>query len=281
MNLKVYDCFCYFNEDMLLQIRLETLWDYVDYFVIVESVYTLSGKPKNLNFNIDKFKKYKSKIRYLVVKDYPFDLGDPWRNDTYQKNYISNGLFDAQPNDRIIFSDLDEIPRPEMIATFNEKRYIRGDFEQHCYAYYLNNRCEANKTPVPWPGSKITTYKNFLDFFSCAMSLRIYKSSGLLRVPKRYLFKKFKVQKINNGGWHFSWMGGVEKVIQKLESHAHQEYNKPEFKDPKIIKARIAAGNDILNLKVRYEPQVIDNQFPNYLVENQEKLKEWLMPIKN
>jgi len=123
---KIYACFCYFNEDMLLHLRLETSWDYIDFFVIVESRYTISGKQKELNFDANKFEKYKSKIRYLVVNDYPFDLNDPWKKQRYQRNFISNGLLDAQPDDRIIISGVDEIPRPELISTFDAKRYLRG-----------------------------------------------------------------------------------------------------------------------------------------------------------
>ncbi len=281
MDCKIYDCFCFFNEDMLLKIRLETLWEYVDVFVIVESVYTISGKPKDLNFNIENFRKYQSKIRYLVVDHYPFDLNDPWRNERYQRNYIARGLHDAQDRDLIMVSDLDEIPRPEMIASFDGKRYLRGDFEQYYYAYYLNNRCSSNGSPLLWYGSKITTYKNFIQFFSCAESLRNYKSSGMLRAVKRYLFKKLKVQIIQNGGWHFSWMAGIDKIIQKLESFAHQEYNKPEFKDPESIKAKIAAGFDILNPKVTCQAQVVDRQFPKYLIGHKQALKDWLLPVKD
>ncbi len=277
-NNKIYDCFCYFNEDMLLELRLETLWEYIDIFVIVESVYTISGKPKPVNFDIEKFSKYRSKIRYMLVNDYPFDLRDPWRNERYQRNYIFKGLYDANPDDWILVSDLDEIPNPDLISTYNPMRYVRGDFEQLSYTYYLNNLCTENGNTVLWHGSKITTYKNFINFFSSAESLRTYKSTGVLRALKRAFARKFLFQTIKHGGWHFTWMAGIDKIIQKLESYAHQEYNKAEYKDPKLIKEKIAAGFEIFNPKARCIPQKLDNSFPKYLVQNQDKYKEWLLP---
>ena len=101
MRPKIYDCFCYCNEDMLLELRFETLWDYVDYFVISEAVYTQVGNPKPLNFDINKFSKYQEKIRYLVVDRFPEGPMDFWKNENYQRNYLVNGLYDAQDQDWI------------------------------------------------------------------------------------------------------------------------------------------------------------------------------------
>ena len=277
MSHKIYDCFCYFNEDLLLELRLETLWNYVDYFVIVESVYTISGNPKPLNFKPAFFKKYLSKIRYLVVEYYPEGLSDAWRNERFQRNYIANGLLDAKPNDWIIISDVDEIPRPETIALFNPKQYKRGDFEQYAYSYYLNNRCQQNGKDVFWYGSKITSYYHFLHFFKCAESVRSFKIVGFLGFIHRKFFKKQSIQIIKQGGWHFTWISSVEKIILKLESYAHQEYNKPEFKNLELIKAKIEAGYEILNPDGRCIIQPIDAQFPDYLVHNQEKFSQYLL----
>ncbi len=275
---KVFDCFCYFNEDLLLELRLETLWDKVDYFVVCESVLTISGLPKPLYFDLEKFQKYKSKIRHLVVRDYPFDTSDAWRNERWQRDYLINGLFDANPDDWILLSDVDEIPRPETIKNYNPAIGRRGDFQQYMYAYYLNNRWESDDEPVIWVGSKITTYKNLLEFFDGSMEyLRGYKIPGVLRGIRRAIFKKFLIQKINNGGWHFTWMAGVEKIIQKLESFAHQEFNKPEFKETEKIRELIHSGRDVLFPDRVYKSQPLDWQFPDYLVKNQGKFESYLL----
>ena len=278
---KIYDCFCYFNEDLLLTIRLETLWNHVDFFVIVESAYTISGNEKSINFNLEKFKKYQSKIRYLLIKEYPFALNNPWENERFQRNYIENGLYDAQPDDWVLISDLDEIPRPECISLFKASQFLRGDFEQNYYSYFLNNMYIKNGSAVFFYGSKITTFNNFKLFFHEAERVRSYKSSGWLRQFKRWWFKKTKVQIIKNGGWHFTWVTSIEKIILKLESYAHQEYNKPEYKDSLLINKKITSGYDIIIPNIRYKPQKIDNQFPPYIIKHQNELIEWIAPIED
>ncbi len=278
---RIYDCFCYFNEDMLLELRFETLWDHVDYFVICESFLTISGQPKELFFDINRFQKYRSKIRHLIVKDYPFDTADAWRNERWQRDYLINGLYDANPDDWIMLSDVDEIPRPEVIQRYIPGLRKRGDFQQYIYAYYLNNRLQDKiEQPAMWPGTKITTYSNLVNFFDSSMEkLRGYKLTGPFRGIRRAFFKTFLIQKISNGGWHFTWMAGVDKIIKKLESFAHQEFNKPEFKNPEKIKELINSGKDVLFPENRYEIQSLTEQFPIYLVKNPEKFKDYLLKV--
>jgi len=278
MRPKIYDCFCYFNEDMILELRLETLWDVVDVFVISEATYTQAGDPKPINFCPERFAKYMSKIRHLIVDHKPSGPNDFWKNENYQRNYLKNGLTDALPDDWVLISDLDEIPRPEVIASYNPK-YLRGDFEQDCYGYFLNNLWLGEGKSRFWQGSKVTTYRYFTTFFkSNATSVRIYKSSGLLRALKRKLFKLFRTQKIKNGGWHFTWMFKIENIIKKIESMAHQEYNKPEFKDPEYILEMIHSGRDFHKPKSRFQVQKIDEKFPQFLVDNQSRYQDWLLP---
>ncbi len=274
----VYDCFCYFNEDMLLQLRLETLWDHVDFFVICESKKTISGLDKKLNFDLEKFQKYSSKIRYLIVDNYPFETSDPWRNERYQRDYLSKGLYDAKPSDLIMVSDVDEIPRPGVWDGYDNAKFLRADCQQMMYAYYLNNRWEDDGNPVIWFGTKITTFKNFQKYFCQSMELlRNYKATGFLRGLKRAWFKKFKVQKISNAGWHFTWMSGVDQIIKKLESFAHQEFNKPEYKNPETIRSLIISGKDVLFPSRTYVIQDLDAQFPESLINNSAEYKNYLL----
>lgn len=154
---------------MLLRLRLDTLWEQVDYFVIVESVKTISGKPKPLNFRIENFELYRDKIRYLVLSEYPFPTDDAWRNERYQRDFVAHGLFDAADEDWILVSDLDEIPKPEAIKQFDPRRFLRGDFMQNAYSYYLNNQCFIEGEPVfgPTPRSLLI---RFFEIFSVAPS---------------------------------------------------------------------------------------------------------------
>ncbi len=280
MKPKIYDCFCYFNEDMLLELRLETLWDHVDFFVIVESVKTFSGKPKPLNFRMENFAKFRDKIRYLVIKDYPFPTDDAWRNDNYQRDYLANGIKDAADDDWILVSDLDEIPRPEAIRLFDPNYRLRGDFQQNYYSYYLNNQCYLNGTPTVWSGSKIVTYRNFKNFFHSPERVRNYKGTGPLRSIKRAYFNRRQIQKIENGGWHFSYVARIPQIIQKLESFAHQEFNKPEYKDTDVIREKIRAGMDLFGGQSRFLVQPVDaTRFPTFLAQHREKYADWILPL--
>jgi beta-1,4-mannosyl-glycoprotein beta-1,4-N-acetylglucosaminyltransferase len=285
MTPRIYDCFCYFNEDLILELRLETLWDYVDYFVISEASYTHAGVDRDTHFDINKFEKYASKIRYIPLHQRPSGVNDFWKNENFIRNNILQGLHDAKPHDWIMISDLDEIPNPEKIKEY-QPRYLRGDFDQRYYSYFLNNYwlgdVGADNQVKPqsniWRGSKITTYQHFIDFFNGnATSVRSYKSSGIWRSIKRSWFKRFNVQLIPDGGWHFTWIFSSENIIKKIQSTAHQEFNKPEYKDPQKIKELIALGRDFHKPYSRYELQVMDKQFPKYLLEHQEKFSEFIL----
>jgi beta-1,4-mannosyl-glycoprotein beta-1,4-N-acetylglucosaminyltransferase len=262
---------------MLLKLRLDTLWEQVDYFVIVESVKTISGQPKPLNFCIENFTLYRDKIRYLVLSEYPFPTDDAWRNERYQRDFVAHGLFDAVDEDWILVSDVDEIPRPETIKQFDPRRFVRGDFMQGAYSYYLNNQCFIDGKPVVWRGSKIVTYKVFRDFFGGAEQVRNFKSTGLLRAIKKAWFRNRQVQQITDGGWHFTWIADISQLIRKLESFAHQEYNTPEYKNPDTIRRKIEAGEDFLNPRCRCRAQFVDHHFPKQLTENPEFYSPFLL----
>lgn len=269
--MKVYDCFCFFNEVDLLNLRLAILNKYVDYFIICESKYTISGNPKSLYFDRGHYKEYSNKIRHLVIESYPFDLSDPWRNERFQRDYLFNGLYDARDDDLIIISDVDEIPNPLRISAY-DKKYTRGDFSQYLYAYYLNNREENMGKPVLWNGSKITTFKTLKSFFGCSMELfRNFKFKGILRGLRTSIYKWIFFQNIKNGGWHFTSMMGVNKIIEKIESFAHQEFNTSKYKDPESIRLIIDSGRDIFNSTRQFSIQSMDKQFPEELIANLEK----------
>ena len=282
---RIYDCFCYFNEDMLLELRLETLWDHVDYFVISEASYTHAGQDRKTEFDIEKFKKYESKIRYIRLDQRPEGPNGFWKNENFIRNNVANGLYDAKPNDLILISDLDEIPKPEAIGQY-DPAYMRRDLCQRYYSYYLNNYWMGDVDDqdhlIPnsnvWHGTKITTYQHFVEFFKGnATSVRIFKSSGFLRGLKRAWFKLFKNQLIQDGGWHFTWVFSIENIIKKIESTAHQEFNRADHKDPERIIALIRSGRDVNKPRARYQLQELDAQFPPYLLANQARWKDHLL----
>ena len=135
--MKIYDCFMFFDEEMLLDLRLNIMDKYVDKFVITEATYMHSGRPKKLLFDINKYSKFKDKIIYLVL-DKPFNLNNsPWKNQALQSDYILKNLDSADQEDYIMFSDPDEIPNPQILKSLNLKMKY-GIFLQNMYCYKFN-----------------------------------------------------------------------------------------------------------------------------------------------
>ncbi len=272
---KVYDCFAFFNELDLLEIRLNVLNDVVDFFVLVEATRTFQKQPKPLFFaeNKSRFKKFEDKIIHVVVDTYPnfftrFRVPRPMDYDNHQKNQIVNGLTNAQPNDIVIYSDLDEIPAPGKITTYLNKPGIKV-FEQHFYSYYANCVLLENPhlPPSPnndglarWRGSVMGYYKDFSD----TKSFRKMRDRS-----------EPEVTIIEDGGWHFTYLGGIESVIYKLNSFAHAKEKK--YGIQQTLKANsvdtliemINRGEDILGREMFYKFITPDDTLPRYLVENQ------------
>jgi len=120
------------------------------------------------------------------------------------------------------------------------------------------------------------------DVFKCPQEVRNYRGKGLLRGIKKFLIKQ-KTQALSNGGWHFTWMGGVEKIILKMNSMAHQELNKPELQDPNLIEEKMRSGGDILGASLAggdYELLELSGELPAYLVENPNEFSNLLLDPK-
>ena len=276
---RVFDCFCFFNELDLLKLRIETLRSIVDVFVVVEGTKTFTGRDKPLHFRPEHFEDCAGKIRHIVVDSYPFDFSDPWRVERYQRNSIARGLTDAEAEDLILVGDVDEIPNPQSILAYRPHRYKRGDFEQRNFAYYINN-CHVDEcgSPVPWYGTKITTFQYFNRFFRCAEQVRRFKGAGIYRVLQRAWFYRYHAQCISDGGWHFSWLNGADRILTKLESFSHQEFNTPAIRDPINISTAMQTGKDILNRNLSFVALPFDRNFPEPCLREPEKYMHLLHP---
>ena len=261
--MKIFDCFIYYNEDLIVDIRLNTLFKYVEKFIIIESRYDHQGNKKKLNFKINNFKKFKDKIIYLIVEKFPKNLSN-WERENFQRNYIVNGLSHVDKDDYVIISDADEIPDLTKIVNLDNHKFTV--FEQKMYYYKINLR---NKTEKFWYGSKICK-KKYL------------KSPQWLRKQKikKYPFWAFYKRKwniIKNGGWHFSFLMNPDQIKKKLNSYAHSEYNKNKYKNLKKIKNSIKNKIDLFDRAVVYEKNDLNNTFPNYIVNNKKKFSNWIL----
>lgn len=257
----IYDCFIFNNELDLLDLRLHELDSVVDKFVLVESTSTFSGKRKPLYYqqNQSRFAKFKNKIIHVVVrdmdqatpaqslsyfqpKDFQLENLGAWSREIHQRNAIKRGLRDCNLNDIILISDVDEIPRATIVSKLKALKIVQA-FEQKLYLYYYN--CRAKD---PWYGTRAIKYsKNIIP-----ESVRVDSS-----------FKK-----ISNGGWHFSYIGGVDKIKQKLSSYSHQENNIEKFRNSEKILYNIQNGLDLFGRPYRNEFCLIDSTYPSYFRRN-------------
>ena len=287
----------FFDEEMLLDLRLNILDKFVDQFVIVESSYTHSGKEKKLIFDINKYSKFKEKINYIILKDPPEgievinsndsegeisrkEILNALKRENLQRDTIFNGLKNADSNDWIIVSDLDEIPDLTKV-NFNKIKNKIIFFKQKVFYYKLNLELKT----LRWIGTKACRKKHL-------------KSPQWLRNIKDKIYPKWRIDIlisekkyndiffIENGGWHFSFVKKPEDIEKKLRSYLHhREYDIDPIGIEKI--------QNLINSKsVIYDHRVDQTQYkfgggqklekidlellPKHISTNKEKYLDWL-----
>ena len=296
--MKVYDCFMYVDEDVVLDLRLNYLSKYIDRFIIVESLFTHSGQKRKLNFDINKYEKFKEKITYLILDHEPADIQkvndkddqntknskyilNGMRRDFYQRNFIMNGLKESKDNDIILISDLDEIPKLDTVAIKEIKEKFIF-FKQKMF-YYKFNLCSKS---INWTGTRGCKKK----YLKSPQWLRNIKDRSYPFWRLDIIFSENKysdIKFINDGGWHFSYIKSAEEIEKKLKSYAHhREYELNEL-SLEEIKERIDKresiynlGTDMKNSKFNNGQKLINskiNEMPIYMQKNYEKYKEWLV----
>jgi len=267
--MAIYDCFQYFNEDHMVDLRLNILNEYVDFFVISESTKTHQGKNKKLNFNINNFSKFKNKIKYIVA-DYKEDIG--FKNhaggesliEQHQRNSLIEGIKDAHLNDIIILSDSDEIPDLTKLNQIKaSSKFIA--FSQMMFMYKLNLK---NLDENNWIGSKITLKKN-ISSMQALRDLK-FKKYPFWRVDKKNL-------QIIQGGWHFSFLQTPRDIKKKIQSFSHGEFNTDNIVNENKIKEKISQGVDIFNRGFQLKKIEIDPRFPDFILKNKDKLSDWIV----
>ena len=266
--MAIYDCFQYFNEDHIVDLRLNILDKYVDYFVISESTRTHQGKKKNINFNIENFPKFKNKIKFIIAdydKEIKFKkhIGGESPIEQHQRNSLIKGIEDADPNDLIILSDSDEIPDMNKIKEIkNNKKFIAFSQKMFMYKLNLQNIDESN-----WIGSKICKKMHVTSM----QKLRNLKF-------KKYPFWRFDKRnfQIIKGGWHFSFLQTPKQIINKIKSYSHGEFDNNEISENKI-EEKILKNQDIFNRGHSLKKIDIDNTYPEYILKNKTKLSKWIL----
>jgi beta-1,4-mannosyl-glycoprotein beta-1,4-N-acetylglucosaminyltransferase len=267
----IYDCFTFFNELDLLEIRLNELASVVDKFVLVEATHTFTGQSKSLHFqkNKKRFAKFNNKIIHIVATDlnrapsastlsyinknrYGKYL-KTWEREFYQRNSILRGLDKCRGEDLILISDVDEIPNKKIIHKLDRIRGVVA-LKQRLSFHYIN--CVSKK---PW------------------LAARAVKFSELKDPQEIRNTEDFCV--IENGGWHFAYFESAQNITKKIKSFSHQEYNSEEYTKLEKIKYNLENGLDPFERLIKYYFIKVDNSFPNYIAKNIKKFSKNIKDI--
>ena len=295
--MKIYDCFMYFDEEVVLDLRLNILNKYVDYFVIVESTFTHKGGKRQLLFNHKKFSKFKDKIIYLIFEEEPKTIKQISDSDTEteksikyiynatyrengQRNFIQKGLKDASDEDLILISDVDEIPNLENfdLKNIGQKKIM---FRQDMFYYKFNLKLPN----IIWTGTKACK-KKYLESPQWLRNVKD-KKFPFYRIDTIFSKTKYRdIKFVNNGGWHFTNIKTADEIEYKLRSYLHHR----EFDANPLTKNEI---NQIMKNKRAIYDLHTDKRFrkfgdgaklenysieklPKYLQDNINNYQEWI-----
>ena len=296
--MKFFDCFMYLDEEIILDLRLNMLNDYVDYFVIVESLYNHRGEKRKLKFNLTKFKKFKKKIIYLIYKDRPsgiekINIKDSEENqsviikrnaylrESSQRNFITKGLVGASEDDFIFISDVDEIPKLENLDFSKIQNQILF-FQQDMYYYKFNLKLPNFK----WIGTKACRKRNLLSP-QWLRNIR-NKKYPIYRFDTLFSKKKYtNIKFVRNGGWHFSNIKKPKEIRYKLKSYLHHREFDLNPLSQKEIEQIIKNKTAVYDLKVDKKIEKIGGsgsklikdyfrRLPAYIRKNKIKYKKWI-----
>lgn len=265
----VVDVIMFNGEYDVLDIRLNVLNDVVDQFIICEANETYTGIPKPYYFlqGQDRYEKFLPKIKFLPLGHYPDDPklvevvnnspGVPqdlhwWRREVYQRESIKNGLTHLKDDDVVFYSDADEIWNPEIPIPEG-----RGKYRQLVYVYYLDNRSDEE-----WAGTSLMRYSDIKN--DTLDNLRAHDEH------RAYM----KAPYIDNGGWHFTNIGGADFIKRKLESYSHQEFNHPAVMGQ--LEERVSKNQDFLGRGFRFWRD--ESELPEYLKKNRDKYPRLWLP---
>ncbi len=296
--MKIFDCFMYFDEDLVLELRLNYLSKFVDHFVIVESKFNHKGEERELKFDLRNFKEFQNKITYINLDKNPHDIDKINKSDSevekshkyifnsakrenFQRNQILMGLNNAAADDWVIVSDIDEIPNLNNV-NFKELKNKLLFFKQDMMYYKFNLKYDN----FIWVGSKACKKKNLVS----PQWLRNIKDKNYpwWRLDTYFSKLKFRdIKFIEEGGWHFSYIKSPNLIEKKLRSYLHHhEYDLSPI-GIEGIKKMIENKEAIYNLKHDQRSlnkigsgekltKVNLSNLPEYITLNRKKFDEWL-----
>lgn len=248
-----FDCFLFFNELDLLELRLKTLSHVVDRFVLIEGEETFSGRPKPLYYqeNRDRFSEWADRITVVTVPRH--DTASAWEREHIARDGVAEGTLDADADDWLFCSDVDEIWRPELRDA--EPEAERAAYQMYHSYYFLN----TPRLPLyKWRGTRRVRKKDWIG----GQALR---GSHGTTIP--------------NGGWHFSFLGDADAASEKLRAYSHTEYSEGLWANKWRIASCIKSGTDLIDPNVKYLPVPISESFPRPILEEPERWARFIRPV--
>lgn len=273
--MKIYDCFTFFNEFDLLELRLRELYDHVDYFVLVEGNKTFQNKEKPFYYSsmAYRYQQWKNKIIHIKLMDMPEDT-DTWGREKYQRDGILKGLVKADPDDIIMIGDADEIPRIETIQKLESSSQSIWGFRMPLFNFKFNYMMYTQDYYTVWSGAIRRSLLNSPEDFRRMRHV-------LNQCPLN--FSDDNVQIIEHAGWHFTYLGAEDFARDKIKSFAHDETNKPEILEQLDIEDSIQRGVGIIrtNEDYRFTPVAVDDYLPKTLNMNFEEYRDKIIEQDN
>ena len=270
---KIYDCFPFYNELDLLELRLTELYEKVDHLVLVEANSTHQGNPKPYYFeeNKERYAQWADKIIHVKVNDMP-NHPDAWVNEAHHRDQIMQGLVNADSDDLVIISDLDEIVRPAALEYM--KSSTQGIFALRMSLHNFKfNYMRVN--PGQYDIWGMACRCSFLNDISPTEFRRL----RFQFTNSPYQFKNDGCEVIEHGGWHFGYMGDNEWLANKARNFAHAEVNREDFIEQIDVEKSIAERREWNrgNTNDRYEIVELDSYFPKALLNNREKYQRFIL----
>lgn len=253
----LYDCFLFFNELDLLEIRLGELAESVDRFVLVECAWTHQGKPKPLVFaeNRERFAEWLPMIEHVVVTDHP-DTTEPMVLEPFHRECLARGLHAADPEDLAMISDLDEIPSPAAIAEGRRRLAAREAdafaFEQALYYYFVNGyQCQCTGTRIA--------------------PVRVVRERGPQKMRHTGWTALRRDGMPNWGGWHFSYLGGKKAIREKTAAFCHPGCGAEKWMNDAHLDRVLATGHDLYDRSATGRFVDVDDSWPQHFLANRER----------
>lgn len=276
--MKVYDVFSFYNELDVLEIRLQELWHVVDYFVLLESNVTYVGNKKEYLFDLNKkrFEPYLNKIRHIKL-DVPFEqqkivfpneIDEHWTREKYQRYAAKEQLFDIEADDVVIVSDLDEIPRAEMIEMIKQDE---NDYDRYLM-WIPQFQYKLNYLKIQYPSRHGVIMVTRGRSFTNPQQEREYSFFWNKKPPNTV--------EVDHGGWHFTYFGNNDHCLNKIKNFAHTEQNNSnivkEFNIDWMIRNKY--GHNGGDHTERFEYVLVDDYFPKCITDNIEKWSNMIIP---